>query len=54
MNTRYALVNSAATWPPRAASPMEHRGAWASAVPFPSSMPLLDSFAVLALRDGWP
>ena len=26
---------SAATWPSWAASPMEHRGAWASAVPFP-------------------
>ena len=32
-NTRWS--SSAATWPSWAASPMEHRGAWASAVPFP-------------------
>ena len=32
-NTRWST--SAATWPSWAASPMEHRGAWASAVPFP-------------------
>ncbi|WP_270295341.1 FAD:protein FMN transferase [Eggerthella sinensis] len=43
---------SAATWPWRAASPTAAPGASAFASPPSHELPLLDSFATLAVRDG--